>query len=578
MHISGQNLKKIVVDSGIITQEQFETSSREAQRSGRTVANVMIGNGLITETYLGEILSNYFHVPLVSFSKTPVDDAALHSLPESFSRAKKAAVFMIDRQKRIAKAAMDDPGDLKTIDAIAMKLQMKVEPYLAMPSEMKTAFKEYKKDIREEFSKLIEESVKGALGEDIKDLAKMAEHIPIVTITDSIIEFAVVSNASDIHIDQLAERILVRFRIDGILRDIVELPKEISDAVIARIKILSGLQIDIHFTPQDGRFKFKLEEQGIDVRVSIMPTFYGEKAVLRLLRGSMRPLNLRELGLSDNAINIINEHINKSFGMILVTGPTGSGKTTTLYAVLHILNTSDVNIATIEDPIEYDVPRLNQTQVNAKAGITFANGLRSLMRQNPDIIMVGEIRDNDTVGIALNAAMTGHLVLSTLHTNDAPTAIPRLIDMGGEPFLIASTLNTVIAQRLVRKICANCVTSFTPSPEIQKTIKEQLLNIFAAILGKESEKMKDKFKIPKQLYKGSGCAACSFSGYSGQIGIFEIMNVTPKIKALIHPDVSVNEIKQAAREEGMETMFEDGLAKAEAGITTIEEVFRVIME
>src|SRR3989344_1216145 len=379
MHISEQNLKKIVLESGIVGEEAFESAKQEALRSNRTIDNVLIGRGDINEQFFGEIISGYFKIPLVNFNAEPMDDSALHILPETFS-------------------------------------------------------KEYKKYIYKDFDKIIEESIKTALESGgPRDAVKMAEFVPIVTITDGLIEYAVVLGASDIHIERLQEKILVRFRVDGILRDIVQLPKEIHEAITARIKILSGLQIDVHFAPQDGRFKFKLEDQNIDVRVSVMPTFYGEKIVMRLLRGSLRPLNLSELGLSAEAVATIKEAVKKTFGMILVTGPTCSGKTTTLYAILHILNTPDVNIATIEDPIEYDVARLNQTQVNAKAGITFANGLRSLMRQNPDIIMVGEIRDDETVGIALNAAMTGHLVLSTLHTNDAPTAVPRLIDMGGEP-------------------------------------------------------------------------------------------------------------------------------------------------
>lgn len=569
MHISEQNLKQILLSSGVVTDAQFETAKEEAKRSNRTVENVIIGKGDITEAYFAEIISDYLKIPTVNFNTVAVDDAALHLLPEAFSKAKRIAVFAIDQTSKTAKVAMEDPADLRTISLTELKLGMHVLPHLAMPSSMKVVFKEYKKDIYKEFDKIIAESIAQALeGGSLKNAEKMAEFVPIVTITDGIIEYAVVSGASDIHIERLAEKVLVRYRVDGILRDIVELPKEMDEAIIARIKILSGLQIDVHFTPQDGRFKFKLEDQSIDVRVSVMPTFYGEKVVMRLLRGSIRPLNLSELGLSDTDIAIIHQATQRTFGMILVTGPTGSGKTTTLYAILHTLNTPDVNISTIEDPIEYDVARLNQTQVNTKAGITFANGLRSLMRQNPDIIMVGEIRDDETVGIALNAAMTGHLVLSTLHTNDAPTAIPRLMDMGGEPFLIANTLNLVIAQRLVRRICPSCITTFAPTPDIIESIKKQMA---LTIHGAET-------KIPTQLYKGRGCNVCSHTGYSGQIGIYEILSLSSEIKAMIKPGMSLDELRKAARAEGMRSMFEDGLAKTEAGSTTISEVFRVIME
>jgi len=604
MHISEQNLKKIVLESGIVGEEAFESAKQEALRSNRTIDNVLIGRGDINEQFFGEIISSHFKTPLVNFNDAPVDDTALHILPETFSKAKRVAVFSIDRAQKTAKVAMEDPGDLRALSLMEIKLGMKAEPYLAMPSAMKTVFKEYKKDIYKEFDKIIEESIKTALESGgLRDAAKMAEFVPIVTITDGLIEYAVVLGASDIHIERLQEKILVRFRVDGILRDIVQLPKEIHEAITARIKILSGLQIDVHFAPQDGRFKFKLEDQSIDVRVSVMPTFYGEKIVMRLLRGSLRPLNLSELGLSSEAIAAVNEAVKKTFGMILVTGPTGSGKTTTLYAILHILNTPDVNIATIEDPIEYDVARLNQTQVNAKAGITFANGLRSLMRQNPDIIMVGEIRDDETVGIALNAAMTGHLVLSTLHTNDAPTAVPRLIDMGGEPFLVASTLDVIIAQRLVRRVCPNCVTTWATPPEIQEAIQKQLALAARYESAREGGRGNGSFpvaetlkpqgfkepgdarygggiakKAPTQLYKGRGCAACGNTGYSGQVGIFEILHVTPEIRALIQPGVSIDGLRKTARGAGMKTMFEDGLAKAESGQTTIEEVMRVIME
>lgn len=570
MHISDQDLKRVIVASGVISEAQFDAATQEAKRSNRTVDNVLIGKGDITESYFSELLADYFKVPVANFNATPVDNASLHLLPEAFSRAKHAAVFSVDKERLTARVAMTDPGDIRTIALMETALGLTIEPHLVTPSGIKTAFKEYRKDIHKEFNHIIEESIKEAMETgSMKDLGKMAEHVPIISITDGIMEYAVSLSASDIHVERLAEKVLVRYRVDGILRDIVELPKEISDAIVARIKILSSLQIDVHFAPQDGRFKFKLEDQSIDVRVSVMPTFYGEKVVMRLLRGSIRPLNLSELGLSEKDIALIDEAIKRTFGMILVTGPTGSGKTTTLYATLHKLNTPQVNISTIEDPIEYDVERLNQTQVNPKSGITFANGLRSLMRQNPDIIMVGEIRDEETVSISLNAAMTGHLVLSTLHTNDAPTAIPRLIDMGGEPFLVANTLNLIIAQRLVRRICSVCVSSFAPSPEAQESIKKQLTLISRGV---------GEHRIPTQLYKGRGCNTCSNSGYTGQIGVYEILNISPKLRELIRPGVSTEELRSLARQEGMHTMFEDGLAKAESGITTIEEVFRVIME
>jgi type II secretory ATPase GspE/PulE/Tfp pilus assembly ATPase PilB-like protein len=350
------------------------------------------------------------------------------------------------------------------------------------------------------------------------------------------------------------------------------LPKDISPILIARVKILAGMQIDEHRIPQDGRFHFNLEEGNkVDIRVNIMPVLNGEKVEMRLLKGSSKPLSLVDLGVNENLEDIILGEIKKPHGMILVTGPTGHGKTTTLYSVLHILNTPKVNITTIEDPIEYEVGSINQTQVNTKAGVTFANGLRALLRQNPDIIMIGEIRDNETADIAVHSALTGHLVLSSLHTNDAPSAIPRLIDMGTMPFLLSSTLNLVIAQRLVRKVCSSCVKSEKLSALQKETITKQL-----AMFGVPAKKRAQL--IPKESYHGQGCKVCEGSGFSGQIGIFEIMAVDDKIRAMITAATPAGEIRKAAMASGMISMFEDGLEKVRRGLTTVDEILRVTSE
>ena len=328
------------------------------------------------------------------------------------------------------------------------------------------------------------------------------------------------------------------------------------------------MQIDEHRVPQDGRFRFDMDDGGsIDVRVNIMPVFHGEKVEMRILKGAARPLTLKDLGVSDEGIAVLHNEIKKPHGMILVTGPTGHGKTTSLYAILQILNTPSVNITTIEDPVEYEFPRVNQTQVNPKAGITFANGLRALLRQNPDIIMIGEIRDNETVEIAIHAALTGHLVLSSLHTNDATSALPRLLDMGAPAFLLSSTVNIVIAQRLVRRICASCTESYPASPEIVRLIQAQM-----ALSGNKEA------AIPSTLYRGRGCKVCGNSGFQGQIGIFELFRVTDAIRELILREATVGEIRKKAVEDGMTTMFEDGLDKGERGVTTIEEILRVVNE
>jgi type II secretory ATPase GspE/PulE/Tfp pilus assembly ATPase PilB-like protein len=383
-----------------------------------------------------------------------------------------------------------------------------------------------------------------------------------------VVEHAATLNASDIHFEPLEKEVLVRFRIDGVMQEMVILPTVIAPLLVARVKILANLQIDEHRVPQDGRFRFEMDDaSNVDVRVNIMPVFHGEKVEMRLLRNSARPLTLHDLGLSPESTELLVEEIKKPHGMILVTGPTGHGKTTTLYAILHLLNTPAVNITTIEDPVEYEFPHVNQTQVNVKAGVTFANGLRALLRQNPDIIMIGEIRDNETVDIAVHAALTGHLVLSSLHTNDAPSALPRLLDMGAPAFLLASTINVVVAQRLVRRICSNCITSYKTPAEVTKLIKTQ------TVLGESKGE-----RIPETLYRGKGCHVCGGSGFQGQIGIYEMFRVTDTIRALLLKETPIAEIRTEAIKEGMVTMFEDGLKKVELGTTTIEEVLRVVHE
>ncbi|HPC37563.1 MAG TPA: GspE/PulE family protein, partial [Candidatus Paceibacterota bacterium] len=362
--------------------------------------------------------------------------------------------------------------------------------------------------------------------------------------------------------------VLIRFRIDSVLHEIIRIPKEVHPAIVARIKLLANLKIDEHRKPQDGRFRYEALGEAMDIRVSIMPTFYGEKIAMRLLKATAKPMSLKELGMLDETIKLVEESIRKSYGMFLVTGPTGSGKTTTLYSTLNMLNRPEVNIVTIEDPIEYYIPYANQTQINPQAGVTFATGLRSILRQDPNIILIGEIRDEETAEIAVNSALTGHLVLSSLHTNDAPTAVPRLIDMKVPNFLISAVLNTVIAQRLVRRICKDCIESYEPDEEIIESLKRQ----FKEMEGKEIE-------IPKVLYRGKGCQICNNTGYKGQIGIFEALNFDEDLRRLINePDFSLDNLRNKAQEKGMVSMMEDGLKKAQLGMTTVEEILRVIRE
>lgn len=562
MHILETDLKNILIKNGLIAEDVFESAKNEANQIKRQITDVLISRGDIKEQYLADYLAGFFKAPIIDLQKITIDQSVLEMIPEYFAKNKNVILF----EKN--KLAMLDPGDLETIEFLKIKFNVDISAYLTTAVSLKFALRQYQKKIGEEFNVIIEENLKKALaaGGEV-DLGKLAQDIPIVTILNSIMERAVNLDASDIHIEPFVEYILVRYRTEGIMNDILTLPKEIHSIIVARVKILANLLIDEHSKPQDGRFRFQMNDDSVDVRVNIMPVFHGEKVEMRLLKGAGRIITLSDLGFSPQSLKIVENGIKKTFGMLLVTGPTGSGKTTTLYATLHILNTSKVNIATIEDPIEYDIPRVNQTQVNPKAGITFATGLRSIVRQNPDIIMIGEIRDAETVDITINSALTGHLVLSTLHTNDAATAIPRLIDMGAPAFLLASTINTIIAQRLVRKICNVCIKSYKIKPETTDLIKNQ-----SEISGVKN------IKIPSLLYKGSGCKVCNFSGYHGQLGIFEVLNVSEAIKNIILKQVSALEIKKKAMEEGMITMFEDGLNKVETGITSIEEVLRVVRE
>lgn len=568
MHILESDLKDILMKNGLITEDIFKSAQMEANQTKRQIIEVLISKGEIKEQYLADYLSGFFRAPIIDLQKIIIEQPVLEMIPESLAKNKGVVLFDFNLEKRIGKLAMLDPGDLEIVEFLKIKFNADLWPHLTTTTSLKFALRQYQKKIGEEFNVIIEENLKKALatGGEI-DLGKLAQDIPVVTILNSIMERAVNLDASDIHIEPFVDYILVRYRTEGIMNDILTLPKEIHPIITARVKILANLLIDEHSKPQDGRFRLQMNDDSVDIRVNIMPVFHGEKVEMRLLKGTGRVITLSDLGFSSQSLKVVESGIKKTFGMLLVTGPTGAGKTTTLYATLYILNTPKVNIATIEDPIEYDIPRVNQTQVNAKAGITFATGLRSIVRQNPDIIMIGEIRDAETVDIAINSALTGHLVLSTLHTNDAATAIPRLIDMGAPAFLLASTINTVIAQRLVRKVCGVCIKSYKIKSETADLIKGQ-----AEITGLKN------IKIPNLLYKGSGCKVCNFSGYHGQIGIFEVLNVSEAIKNLILKQAAALEIKKKAVEEGMITMFEDGLSKVEAGATSIEEVLRVVGE
>lgn len=560
-------LKEIIIKEGLVDEATFNEVAEEAQRLKQNVAEVLVSRNLIASGYLYQIFSRFFNIPVAELAVKNIDDSVLRLLPESLARQKRSILFGREMDGTIS-VAMEDPTNLETIEFIEQYINDKVKPYFAGEGDLNKGFAMYGKRQSEDFRKLIESSVIESLklGKKGEDAAADA---PIVGIVDNIIAYAVSLRASDVHLEIFEDGILVRYRVDGILHEIMKVPKAVHSAIVARIKLLSGLKIDEHYRPQDGRLRYKIGSDVLDVRVAIMPTFNGEKVELRLLTAAQRPLSFQEIGMLEDTAKIVEENVKKSYGMVIVCGPTGSGKTTTLYSILNILNRPEVNIVTVEDPIEYNIKYINQTQINPVAGITFATGLRAMLRQDPNVVLVGEIRDGETASIAVQAALTGHLVLSSLHTNDAPTAVPRLIDMNIPPFLVAAVINAILAQRLVRKICLDCIYSLAPSSEVIGVIKKQMEELG---LGKE-------FKPPKFIYAGKGCLSCGGTGYKGRLGIFEMLNVTEEIrKEIISPGFSLDNMRNLARKQGMISMFEDGLRKVEKGMTTVEELLRVIRE
>lgn len=554
-----KELREIILKSGFIKSEEFDAAVKSSEELGKDIADVLIYQGLISEEILGKLIAEHYQVAHVNLRNKVIPQEVLNLIPEE--AATTFHILPFQKQGSEISLAMADPEDLEAREFVKRKTGNRVKIYYSQLVDIDHALGQYKRNIKDEFSQIIAENVEKSTAKKGINAVELATDLPVVKILDTILEYAVVENASDIHGELMDDAFLIRFRIDGILRDILSLPKTIHAAIVARIKILSQLKIDEHRIPQDGRFKFQLKNQIVALRVSILPAFYGENMVLRLLAESARPLALEELGLTGHNLELLKKNIKKPHGMILVTGPTGSGKTTTLYSILTILNTTEVNICTIEDPVEYGIRRVNQTQVNPAAGLTFAAGLRSLLRHDPNIIMVGEIRDRETADMAIQSALTGHLVLSTLHTNDASGAIPRFLDMGAEGFLVASTVNLVIAQRLVRKICSACIEKYTSTQEVLSYLKTYFHG-----------------EVGNTFYRGKGCAECGKRGYKGRVGVYELLEVNEEIRQLVIKRVSAEEIMQAAIKNGMIPLIQDGLNKACGGITTIEEVLRVIRE
>lgn len=583
MKVETQQLKAFLLDAGLVSEKQFDECLEKAEKTKQRVGDVLVSEGLISQEELIKLEAYILGIPFVNLEKEMVPPEVLKIIPEPIARSHNIVAFR--RQGNNLEVAMLDPEDLRTIEFIKKKEpRLKILPRLTTPESIKNVLRQYIETLEVEFGQIIKKEAVGIrpikeeeVVDEKEELLKAAEELPVIRIVDTLLKHAILQRASDIHIEPLEKEVLVRYRIDGILHDAMVLPKTVSSGIVARIKVLSNLKLDEHRLPQDGRFKVETEEYRYSIRVSILPVFDGEKIVMRLLPETAKAYTLEGLGLRGEALEKIQDNLRKPVGMILVTGPTGCGKTTTLYAMMEILNTPAVNISTIEDPIEYRMPRINQTQVNPKIGLTFAEGLRALVRQDPDILMVGEIRDNETASLAINAALTGHLVLSTLHTNTAAGAIPRLIDMKVEPFLLASTLNVILAQRLVRRLCPEKEKYFLKPSELENIAKYCDLNQILKIL-KEEKLVKPKQTLSNlPFYRPKATKECP-EGYKGRIGIYEVLPVTETIKELIVKEATADQIQAQAQKEGMRTMIEDGFVKAAQGITSIEEVLRVIIE
>ncbi|MDO8626094.1 MAG: GspE/PulE family protein [Candidatus Magasanikbacteria bacterium] len=549
-------------------------SLAKAEKLHKAWEEVLADEGIIDETAFYEKAGKFFEVPFAALKGREIKKEVLNLIPGPVAGTHQVIAF--EKSGDEIKLAMTDPTDIQTVEFLRRKTGLEPKIYITTPGDLREALHRYHAELEDELKIISDTNGEVSTG----DLKKAGEEVSIINVVNSILEHAVFEGASDIHIEPAEKDVIVRYRIDGVLKPIMTLPKNIQNGVLARLKILASLKLDEHMIPQDGRFKILVQDEKLAFRVSILPVYDGEKVVMRLLHEGAKSLTLDELGFLPAPKEIVANSIKKPHGMILVTGPTGSGKTTTLYSVLGILNQPGVNISTVEDPIEYRVAGVNQSQVNPKAGFTFSSGLRALLRQDPNIIMVGEIRDQETAEIAINAAMTGHLVLSTLHTNDAATTLPRLMDMGVPPFLVAYTTNIIVAQRLVRKICEYC----KKEQKLDKASAAELNKTFDIkhLLGLMKKHTKlgasEKEVMSLNFFKGEGCRRCGDTGYKGRIGIYEVLPIDADMIKMINRRATAAEMNDYARGTGMVTMLEDGLIKAKMGITTINEVLRVSKE
>lgn len=557
MNIDEHILEDLLILPGHLNKEELNSALEYAKKKQITLDKALIAKDLISDENLSRVIADHLNYRFVNLNEVRIDENCLRLLPEVVARAQQSIFF--GRNEDTLKIATQNTNNYEFIKFLEKKTGKKIDIYYTTHSSLAAALRQYKGDIRDQVEGLIRQCESGQQEGDI------------VRLVDLFLEYAYDNRASDIHIEPHEEEVLVRFRVDGLLYEATKYAKSLHEKIVFRIKIMARLQTDEHATAQDGRLSFTVGGSTSDVRVSLMPVTDGENVVMRILASDVEHFTLENLGLAQRDLEKVYTAASKPHGLILAVGPTGSGKTTTLYTILRILNKPEVNIMTIEDPTEYDIEQVQQTQVNRKKNLTFATGLRSIVRQDPDIIMVGEIRDEETADIAINAAMTGHLLLSTLHTNDAATTFPRLIEMGIEPFLSASSVHVVIAQRLVRKICNACRKSYVPSRREKEALKRspKILACLQAITGKDT-------LSNLRFYKGGGCKLCKGSGYSGRIGIFEVLEATEEIRLLITQKASADVINEKAKELGMFPLLYDGLNKVISGVTTIEEVIKTV--
>jgi type IV pilus assembly protein PilB len=563
-----QSIADILFSEHLLTQEQYEEAKVKSASEGKTMDDVIEEMHVVPDDRMVEAKAKILGVPFISLTTTSFSPQALSLLPRAVVERFNLIPFFYDDKAKTLSVAMSNPVDLEALAFVRQKTGLTIKSFAATKSDLDAAIsQQYRQELVGEVGEALKETedLHKTKTIDSSQISQIIKEAPIAKIVSTILEYAVTSRSSDVHIEPQEDRVRVRYRIDGILYDRLSLPKSVQEALISRIKILSEMKIDEHRAPQDGRFNFKIVDNEVDLRISVLPTVYGEKIVMRLLRKSGGIPSLTELGFSGVALKNLETAILRPHGIIIVSGPTGSGKTTTLYSVLSKLNTTRVNIMSLEDPVEYQISGVNQVQVNPAVGLTFASGLRAFLRQDPNIILVGEIRDEETTDLALQAALTGHLVFSTLHTSNASGVLPRLIDLGAEPFLLSSTMNALVGQRIVRKICPHCKETFIPPLPLQEEMKK--------ILGRLYPINQDI-----KLYKGKGCSECGDSGYFGRSGIYEVLVISEKITKLVltHPDSQ--SIEEAAVSEGMITMKQDGYLKSLQGLTTIEEVLRVAQE